>query len=78
MEVGVNKSSLVKIDSIVNNAIEMKAIPGAQVLASRYGKIFYSKSFGYHTYDSINIVKDTDIYDLHQVAQKLLLQHLYL
>ena len=30
-EVGVNKSSLVKIDSIVNNAIEMKAIPGAQV-----------------------------------------------
>ena len=68
-EVGVNKSSLVKIDSIVNNAIEMKAIPGAQVLASRYGKIFYSKSFGHHTYDSINIVKDTDIYDLASVTK---------
>ena len=68
-EVGINKLNLEKIDSIVNSAIEMKAIPGAQVLASRYGKVFYSKSFGYHTYDSINPVKDIDIYDIASVTK---------
>ena len=68
-EVGIDELNLEKIDSIMNEAIKMKAIPGGQILASRYGKIFYSKSFGYHTYDSIYPVLDTDIYDLASVTK---------
>ena len=67
-EVGMNKDSLSYIDSIVINAINDKIMPGCQVTASRYGKIFYNRAFGFHTYDSLQPVSDTDLYDMEAYA----------
>jgi len=47
----------------------MEAYPGCQVIAAKDGKVFYNKSFGYHTYDSNLIVKNTDIYDLASITK---------
>lgn len=63
-EVGFSVEKLQKIDSIVNSAIQMKAIPGAQILVAKEGKIIYNESFGFHTYDSLRPVMCEDIYDL--------------
>jgi CubicO group peptidase (beta-lactamase class C family) len=63
-EIGIMSNKLNSIDSIANDAIQQKAFPGCQILAAKNGVVFYSKSFGYFTYDSIRKVQNTDIYDL--------------
>src|SRR5690606_25379309 len=54
---------------LVFKAIEEKAIPGAQVLVEKEGKIFYQKSFGFHTYHKEMPVNNTDLYDLASVTK---------
>ncbi|MEC8853160.1 MAG: glycoside hydrolase family 3 N-terminal domain-containing protein, partial [Bacteroidota bacterium] len=49
-EVGINESLLYKIDSLAENAIQEKATPGCQILIAKEGKVFFQKSYGYHTY----------------------------
>jgi len=68
LELGVYEKDLIKIDSIVEDAIEMKAMPGCQVALSKEGKVFYQKSFGY------NIFKDSEVYKLNNKKQKILRQ----
>jgi len=68
-DLGINEKSLYKIDSIAESAIKNKVFPGCQVLFARHGKIFYQKSFGYHTYDKKQKVKNSDIYDLASVTK---------
>ncbi len=68
-DVGINGSHLYKIDSIAKSAIKNKAFPGCQILFARQGKIFYQESFGYHTYDKKQKVKNSDIYDLASVTK---------
>ncbi|HEX2935635.1 MAG TPA: glycoside hydrolase family 3 N-terminal domain-containing protein [Bacteroidales bacterium] len=63
-EININPVTLQGVDSIVISAIQQKAMPGCQVLAAKDGVVFYNKSFGYHTYDSLRKVKNSDIYDL--------------
>lgn len=63
-EVGMNEKTLLKIDSIANDAIKKGATPGCQVLVARHGKVIYQKSFGRHTYESNRMVEDDDMYDL--------------
>jgi CubicO group peptidase (beta-lactamase class C family) len=58
-----------KIDSIVENGIRQQAFPGCQILAARDGKIFFYKTYGFHTYDSINEVKKSDLYDLASITK---------
>ncbi len=67
--VGIPEEQLSLIDSMAINGIKARAYPGCQILAVKDGKIFYYKSFGYHTYDSIRPVKNTDIYDLASVTK---------
>ncbi len=62
--VGMNYDTLLLIDSIVENAIHEKAIPGCQVLVARKGEVILNKSYGYHTYRNRKKVKDDDLYDL--------------
>ena len=45
--------------------------PGMQILALRYGKIFYHKAFGYHTYDKKRKVKLSDVYDVASLTKIL-------
>jgi beta-N-acetylhexosaminidase len=69
-QLGFNELKLsTSIDSIVNDAIKQKAIPGAVVLVVKDGKIAYEKAFGYLTYDSIEPVYPETIYDLASVTK---------
>ncbi|CAM4241643.1 glycoside hydrolase family 3 N-terminal domain-containing protein [Flavobacterium terrigena] len=70
-QVNMNSEVLAKIDSIANYAIKSKAAPGMQILVARRGQVVYRKSFGYHTYDTIQKVKNTDIYDLASLTKVL-------
>ncbi|MFN8206524.1 MAG: glycoside hydrolase family 3 N-terminal domain-containing protein [Bacteroidales bacterium] len=63
-EIGISSDTLALIDSLVYQAIREEAFPGCQVLAAKDGIVFYQKAFGYYTYDSIEPVQLTDIYDL--------------
>ena len=47
------------IDSLINNSIKLKAFPGAQLYIKK-GNFIYNKSYGYHTYDSINKLNKAD------------------
>jgi beta-glucosidase-like glycosyl hydrolase/CubicO group peptidase (beta-lactamase class C family) len=68
-EVNIDSRLLYKVDSLVKEAIHEKATPGAQILAARHGKVFFSKSYGHHTYDRKQAVKNTDIFDLASVTK---------
>jgi len=69
-EIGADSLLLhTKIDSIVFAGISAKAFPGCRVLAAKDGKIFFNKSYGTHTYDSVKLVRNKDIYDLASVTK---------
>lgn len=70
-EVGICSKCLSKIDEIALNAIAQKAMPGCQVLVAKDGKVVYQKSFGYHSYDQLQPVKNSDIYDLASLTKIL-------
>ena len=58
-----------KIDSIVENAISEKAMPGCQILIAKNGDVVFDKSYGYHTYKKQNTVKTSDLYDLASITK---------
>jgi beta-N-acetylhexosaminidase len=68
---GINVDVLKKIDSIARDGIQKQAFPGCQILAAKDGYIFYDKSFGYFTYDSIRKVRNDDLYDLASLTKIL-------
>ena len=57
------------VDSIMNDAITQKAFPGAQLLVVKKGNIIFHKTYGFHTYDSIQKVEKDDVYDLASVTK---------
>ncbi|MCK9413785.1 MAG: serine hydrolase [Prolixibacteraceae bacterium] len=71
-EVGIDSLSLAReIDSLVNVGLKGKAFPGCQLLLARNGKVFYQKSYGFHTYSKNVVVRDDDLYDLASVTKVL-------
>lgn len=69
-EVGIDGQILSReIERIITQAIDSMAFPGAEILLAKDGIVFYRGSFGYHTYDSLRAVQDTDIYDLASVTK---------
>jgi len=62
--VGMNPQILSKIDALANKAIDNKMTPGLQILVAKNGKVIYQKAFGYHTYDNLQKVVNTDLYDI--------------
>lgn len=58
-----------KIDSIMTLGIQNHAFPGAQVLVAKNSKIVFHKTYGFHTYDSIQKVNLDDVYDLASVTK---------
>lgn len=70
--VGLNSTQIKsKVDFIMNDAINQKAFPGAQLLVAKKGKIIFHETYGFHTYDSIQKVNHDDIYDLASVTKIL-------
>ena len=59
-----------KIDSLIENSIELKAFPGAQ-LYLKNPDYTYSKSYGFHTYDSLIKVEQDHLYDLASITKTL-------
>ncbi|MDD3877695.1 MAG: glycoside hydrolase family 3 N-terminal domain-containing protein [Bacteroidales bacterium] len=66
---GISDSDITKIDSIALMGVIKGAYPGCQVLFAKDGKVFYHKSFGFHTYDSLRPVKNSDLYDIASVTK---------
>ena len=62
-------SDIPKIDSIVLDGIQNKAFPGCQVYVLKDGKVIYDKSFGNFTYDTIQKVQSSTIYDLASLSK---------
>ncbi|WP_373056266.1 glycoside hydrolase family 3 N-terminal domain-containing protein [Zunongwangia sp. H14] len=69
--VGLNSEKLKEIDSIINDAIDKKMTPGAQILVARKGKVVYQRNFGYQTYNKNLSVTDTTLYDLASLTKIL-------
>ena len=69
MELGVRRIQLSAIDSIAIKGIEEQAYPGCQVVVAKDGKVIYQKSFGYFTYDSLNAVDNSTIYDIASITK---------
>jgi CubicO group peptidase (beta-lactamase class C family) len=57
------------VDSIVSKAIKAQAFPGCVIYASNSDSVFFLKSYGHHTYDSIRRVTISDIYDLASITK---------
>ncbi|WP_224484813.1 serine hydrolase domain-containing protein [Robertkochia aurantiaca] len=58
-----------KVDSLVNDAVQQEAFPGAQLLVAKEGEVIFHKTYGFHTYDSLQPVSHTDLYDLASVTK---------
>ncbi len=58
-----------QIDSIANDAIEKKAIPGCVVLIAKDGKIAYEKAYGNYSFDNHQPVTTTAVYDMASVTK---------
>ncbi|RKD92205.1 glycoside hydrolase family 3 N-terminal domain-containing protein [Mangrovibacterium diazotrophicum] len=69
-EAGMSSARLShRIDSIANDAIAQQATPGCSVFAVKDGKVIFSKTYGYHTFDKRIPVSEDDLYDLASVTK---------
>lgn len=60
-----------RMDSLVGIGLREKAFPGCQMVLAKRGKVFYQKSYGWHTYDRTRMVRNDDCYDLASVTKVL-------
>lgn len=58
-----------EVDFIAEHAILHRAFPGCVVYASQHGEPIFFESYGFHTYDSIQPVLKSDIYDLASITK---------
>ena len=69
-EVGMDSEALYsKVDSLMQQAMDAKAIPGGQILVAKDGKVVMYKAYGLHKYSDTIKVKKTDLYDLASVTK---------
>ncbi len=66
---GMNSKTLAGIDRIALQAISDSATPGCQILVARNGHVIYNKAFGHYTYDRLEPVSTSTIYDLASVTK---------
>ena len=60
-----------RIDSLVNLCIELKILPGCQILAIHSDSVVFSRNYGYLTYDSVDVVNDATVYDVASMTKPL-------
>ncbi|TVZ26510.1 beta-glucosidase-like glycosyl hydrolase [Gillisia sp. Hel_I_86] len=58
-----------KIDSLMQQAMELKAIPGGQILVAKDQKVVFHKAYGFQSYSDTTKVKLDDLYDLASVTK---------
>lgn len=64
-----NKDHRLQVDSIMHEAIQAKAFPGAQLLVAHKNNVIFHQTYGFHTYDSLVTVGKNDLYDLASVTK---------
>lgn len=63
-QVGISRTILnTGIDSIIHLGLTEKAFPGAVVQVAKDGKVIFSKSYGYHTYEEAEKAKGENVSD---------------
>ncbi|GJM35096.1 MAG: hypothetical protein DHS20C18_40970 [Saprospiraceae bacterium] len=67
--VGIAPEKLVGIDAIVGNAINEEVFPGCEILVAKKGKVIYSKTFGFQTYDEKRSVRENHLYDVASITK---------
>lgn len=68
--VGIDSRILnAKLDSIVNQGLMAQAYPGASVLVAKDGAVIFKKVYGKPTYESSQLVREGDLYDLASVTK---------
>ena len=70
-EVKMSSIKLAEIDVLAQEVMKKKMAPGMQILVARSGKVVYQKSFGYHTDDTLKVVKNSDLYDVASMTKIL-------
>lgn len=68
-ETGLASRKLYEIDDILREAIRDSVFPGAVAAVVKDGVMIYKEAFGYHNYDKLKAVKDTDVYDLASITK---------
>ncbi len=68
-DVDMESGMLNKIDSLAQDAIEQRAMPGCQVLVARNNAVVYHKTFGHHSYGSLREVRWDDLYDIASITK---------
>ena len=58
-----------KVDSLMQEAMDNKAIPGGQVFIAKDGKVVLYKAYGFQDYSDTVAVRKTDLYDLASVTK---------
>ncbi len=58
-----------RLDSIITDGIDSMAYPGATIYIIYEGKELYHQTYGYHTYEKNNPVKEDDIYDFASITK---------
>lgn len=69
--VGIDRHQLRDLDIIMAEAIRRRAIPGAQILIAKRGRIVFEKAYGHHTYAEEQPVLTTDLYDLASLTKAI-------
>jgi beta-N-acetylhexosaminidase len=68
-QMGMDSKKLTRIDTIVKEAIDGKAAPGAQVLVVKNGMVVMEKTYGHHSYEGKREVQWNDIYDIASITK---------
>jgi len=68
-ELHIDEKQLEKVDALIKEVVAKKASPGVRVMASRYGKVFFDKSYGGYTYTLKNKVEAATVYDLASITK---------
>ena len=68
-DVGISSQKLYQIDNILKNAVLDSVFPGAIAAIVKDGVLVYKHAEGYHTYDKLRKVKNTDVYDVASITK---------
>jgi len=68
-DVALISQELYKIDDILRDAVMDSVFPGAVAAVIKDGVLVYKRAEGYHTYEKLRKVKDTDVFDLASITK---------
>ena len=64
-----NQDAIQHLNEYIYNCISQRVFPGCQILAAKDGEIIYRKNFGNFSYDKLQPVTDTTLYDIASVTK---------